>query len=87
MTSAVAGPGATPSCEQVLDACDAALKAKQRELDLADLGIKIRDEHRVELQKENARLREESGAWYRNPFVWAAIGVIAGTYVGARATR
>jgi hypothetical protein len=71
----------------VLKACDEALKAKQRELDLADLGIKIRDQDRIRLQKENAQLRSQSQAWYNNPVVWAAVGMIVGTYVGARATR
>jgi hypothetical protein len=77
----------TPACPDVLRACDAALKAKQRELDLADLGIQYRQDEVVRLQKENTQLRERSGAWYSNPFVWSAIGVIAGTYIGARATR
>lgn len=77
----------TPTCDDVLNSCDAALKAKQRELDLADLGIKIRDDDRVRLQKENADLRDRGSAWYQNPAVWAAIGVIVGAYAGARATR
>lgn len=78
---------ATPKCEQVLSACDAALRAKQRELDLADLGIQYRQDEVSRLQKENAALRDRGTAWYNNSFVWAAIGVIAGTYIGARATR
>ena len=78
---------AETTCDQTLSACDKALKAKQRELDLADLGIKLRDENRQDLLKENAKLREAGSAWYNNPFVWAAIGVIVGTYAGARVTR
>lgn len=77
----------TVSCDETLNACDAALKAKQRELDLSDLGIKIRDDDRVRLQTENARLLERGQAWYSNPAIWAALGVIAGTYIGARAVR
>jgi hypothetical protein len=87
MTTPQMARAETPTCPDVLNACDAALKAKQRELDLADLGIKIRDEDRLRLQKENAALRERGSAWYENPVVWAAIGVIAGSYIGARATR
>lgn len=78
---------ATPTCEEVLNACDAALNAKKRELDLADLGIKIRDEDRERLQTQNARLLERGQAWYENPFIFAAIGVIVGAYAGARAVR
>jgi hypothetical protein len=77
----------TASCDETLNSCDAALKAKQRELDLSDLGIKIRDEDRERLAKENAQLRERGTGLFDNPFVWAALGVIAGTFIGARTTR
>lgn len=83
-TTSLAAP---PTCDDVLNSCDSALKAKQRELDLADLGVKIRDEDRERLQKENTQLRDRGQAWYSNPFVFAALGVIAGAYIGARATR
>ena len=86
-TNALADQAATPKCEQVLSACDQALRAKQRELDLADLGIQYRQDEVSRLQKENAQLREQSGAWYNNPVVFAALGVIAGAFIGARATR
>ncbi len=74
---------AGPDCQTVLDSCDLALKAKQRELDLSDLGVKLRDDNTVQLQKENAQLRDRGQAWYENIFLWAAIGV----FVGARVTR
>lgn len=73
--------------DEKLSACDAALTARTKEANLCDLGVKFYAEQQVTLQKENARLREQSSAWYLNPFVWAAVGVIAGTYIGARATR
>lgn len=86
--SAVAGTGtANADCLDSLNKCDAALNAQKRELQLCDLQVQVRDEHRDMLVKENAALREKGSAWYSNPFVWAALGVIAGTYVGARATR
>lgn len=75
------------SCDEVLNACDAALKAKSRELDLADLGVKIRQTEMERLQTQNAKLLERGASWYDNPFIWAAIGVIAGTYIGAKATK
>lgn len=84
MSPSWAGMG---SCDETLNACDSALKAKQRELDLADLGVKIRDQDRERLIKENAQLRERGTGLFDNPFVWAALGVIAGTFIGARATR
>lgn len=78
-TSLAAGP----SCEQVLDSCDAALKAKQRELDLSDLGVKIRDEDRQRLLTENRELRSQGSSFWTNPFLWATIGL----FVGSRVTR
>jgi len=70
-----------------LQKCDAALEAKKEEARICDLGVKIRTDDRVELQKEIAGLRKANSAWYNNPALWAAIGVIAGTYIGARATK
>lgn len=72
---------AGPSCDDVLNSCGLTLKAKQRELDLADLGIKIRDDDRAVLQKENADLRSADSAWYRNPFLWATIGLFVGSRI------
>lgn len=78
---------ATPTCDEVLNSCDAALKAKQRELDLSTLGIQIRQDEMVRLQKQNTQLLEKGASWYENPAVWAALGVIAGAYIGAKATK
>lgn len=72
-----------PSCDEVLNSCDAALKAKQRELDLADLGVKLRSDEIERLGKENAKLRDQGTAWYNNGFLWATIGL----FIGSRVTR
>lgn len=74
-------------CEKALDACDAALNAKIQEASLCGLGVKLRDDEMARLEKRNAALEERGTAWYSNPFVWAALGVIAGTYIGAGVTR
>jgi hypothetical protein len=73
--------------EQQLQRCDAALYAKVKEADLCNLGVQLRTDEMARLGTENARLRESNQAWHKNPFVWAAIGVIFGAYAGARATR
>lgn len=73
--------------EEKLQACDAALYAKIKEATLCGLGVDLYKEARVVDQKEIAQLRERGAGLFSNPFVWAAIGVIAGTYIGARATR
>ena len=73
----------TPTCNDVLNKCDAALKAKQRELDLADLGVKLRDEQRAMLINENEALRSEGASLWKNPFLWATIGL----FIGSRIAR
>ncbi len=73
--------------DEKLEACDKALYAKIEEARICDLGVKIRTDDRVSLQKENAELRKANSAWYNNPFVWGALGAILGVYAGARATR
>lgn len=73
--------------DEVLNACDKALRAKVQEASLCDLGVKLRDAEIERVSKENAQLRERNQAWIYNPFMWAAIGVIAGAYAGARATK
>lgn len=70
-----------------LDACDRALNAKIQEASLCGLGVQLRTNEIDRVSKENAALRERGSAWYENPAVWAALGVIAGTYIGSRATR
>jgi hypothetical protein len=74
---------AGPSCDEVLNSCDAALKAKQRELDLADLGVKLRSDEIERLGKENAELRDKGTSIFSNPFLWATIGL----FVGSRVVR
>ncbi len=70
-----------------LDACDKALNAKIQEADLCDLGVKLRDDELERIGKENTQLRERGTGLFDNPFVWGAIGVIFGTWAGARAVR
>jgi hypothetical protein len=78
--------GAEP-IEAQLNKCDAALRAKIKEADLCDYGIKIRDDARVLDQKEIAELRSAQSAWHKNPFLWATVGMLVGAYAGIRAVR
>ena len=78
--------GAEPVEEQ-LRRCDLALTAKKEEAHLCDLGVQLRSDEMARLETRNAALEDRGTALFSNPFVWAAIGVIAGTYFGARATR
>lgn len=78
---------AAPSCDEVLQACDAALKSKEKEIDLANYGIRIRDDSRVDLQKQNDELRSAGTSIWSNPFLWATVGLFVGAYTTSRITR
>ncbi len=87
MITSAASPSTSPAsetCESVLQSCDSALKAKQRELDLSDLGIKIRDDDRERLQKENEALRGADTSILKNPVLWLGLGVFLGAYAARR---
>jgi hypothetical protein len=73
--------------EDVLAACDRALNAKIQEASLCGLGVQLRTDEMARITKENETLRSSNASLFKNPFVWAAIGVIFGAYAGARATR
>ena len=68
--------------EEKLNACDAALYAKVKEADLCNLGVQLRSNELERISKENTQLRERGTGLFDNPFVWAAVGVIAGAYIG-----
>lgn len=76
-----------PTCNVVLDACRKAVDEQEKTLSLKDYGIQIRQEEVVRLQTENMKLREADTSILRNPFAWAALGVILGAYAGARVVR
>lgn len=72
---------------ELLGKCDAALRAKMDQVDLCELRIKYRDEEIQRVYKENEMLRNKDRGFFDNPAVWAALGVIAGAFIGARAVR
>lgn len=87
MASSQSSISLAATTDEVLNACDKALRAKINEAALCDLGVKLRNDEIERVAKENAQLRERNQAWFNNPFLWATIGVLVGAYAGARATR
>lgn len=70
-----------------LNKCIAALDAKKQEASLCGLGVQLHKDELSRVTAENTRLRQQQDAWYRSPWLWAAIGSIVGVYAGARAAR
>jgi hypothetical protein len=67
--------------------CDAALNAKIDEAHLCSIGIDYRNKELERMYKENEVLRNKGTGLLDNPAVWAAIGVIAGTFITQRLIR
>lgn len=78
---------AADSCEVTLGLCRSAIAEQEKSISLRDYGIQIRQDEVVRLQLENTKLREADTSLFKNPFIWAAVGVILGAYAGARVTR
>jgi len=74
-------------CGEVIKTCDAALVAKNREIQLCRLGL-VQSVDRiagleVELEKRNSQLQSP----LRNPFVMGMVGVLVGIVVTGYALR
>lgn len=86
-TSLLSTSALSATDSELLSACDKALNAKIQESSLCGLGVQLRTDEISRLSSENAQLRAKGAGFFDNPFIFAAIGVILGTYIGARATR
>lgn len=83
-------PSPTPkiTCNQIIQACDAALAAKNdtiekkdRALQLADLAIQHAQDDTVRSYNELNELKESQNNIWHNPFLWVAVGLIGGILV------
>lgn len=76
---------ATATCEQSLALCDTAVNVcgdlvdKQKtEIGLCRLGLTQSLNHSAMLDLELKDTQESLNAWYRNPFVMVALGLVVG---------
>jgi hypothetical protein len=58
------------------------VEAQEKEIKLCDLALVQSKDRIAALEKETRSLRESNEAWYKNPFVMAALGLAVGA-VGA----
>lgn len=85
ITSILTAPlRANADCKGDIVVCDKALQATKKEVQLCDLAVKeLRDETdalNASLQSEQHKLE----AWYHNPFILVALGMIAGGFLMKR---
>lgn len=75
---------ASPSCNDVINACDKALDAKDNQIKIRDLGLSVRDDQITGLKKDNADLEHSMSAWYRSPYLYLFLGLATGVFVTSK---
>ena len=76
-TNAAKPSSAAPKCDDVIKACDEALEEKNKALKISDIAIQQCQSSRADMINEIEDLRDEVGAWYRNPFIVGLLGAAA----------
>lgn len=69
------------TCEEVLDKCGQAVEAKNKHIQKLELGLAKQTERVVDLSSQLEDKNSQLQAWYRNPFVVGALGLVAGAAV------
>ncbi len=78
---------ARADCKDVIQKCDAAIAAKERQVSLCDLALRQSIERgtmlTLEVQEKDAQL----SAWFRNPFTTVTVGALLGLVVAGIALK
>lgn len=69
------------TCPQVLKACDDVVNAKNEQLRVYGVAIQGYEAETTRLVKENRDLNSKSESMFRNPFLYFALGLVAGVVV------
>lgn len=68
-------------CSQALDLCDRTIDAKNKVIELQDLGIKQLTDQNTQLSSDLKTEEGKAGAFYRNPWFLITLGFITGAVV------
>ena len=71
-------PARLNQCVEVVDACQAALTARKDELKLCNLGLQQSMSTNTQLNEEIENKNAQLSAFYRNPWLMLALGLVAG---------
>lgn len=75
---------ATRSCLDLVKTCDAAIESQGKAIEIRDLRLKAQEDHIGRLTEERDNAEKRASAWYRNPWLWGAVGFGLGVYVMKR---
>ena len=71
-------PARLTQCVEVVDQCKTALEARKREVELCRLGLQQSQSTNSQLNEELEQKNKQLEAWYRNPWLLLAIGLVGG---------
>lgn len=73
----------TPSCKDVINACNDALEDKKTEVIKANVVIQQQDSYNKALTEDLKTTKDSLNAWYHDPKWMTTIGIVLGLGVGA----
>lgn len=74
----------TPTCNEVLQACDKAFEAKKKEVQLCDLALKKSVDQNAALTKEIKDKEASGSSIFKNPFFLMGIGLVGGLIINRK---
>jgi hypothetical protein len=66
------------TCKNIIAACDAALEAKEVQLNMERSYSQLLLDNSIKLDKKITEQQEDLGRWYRNPWTVGGAGVLLG---------
>lgn len=72
------------SCDDIISACDGALDAKNKQIELSDLAIVQLKDQNVVLKDRAEEAEGKLSSIWRNPFVYLGVGFVTGVVLMKR---
>lgn len=75
------------TCEEVIQKCDAALEAKNKQIKKLELGLATQTERVADLSSQLEDKNSQLQSPFRNPFIMGTVGVLIGIVVTGYALK
>lgn len=77
----------TPTCDEVLNACNQVVEKSQRDRESLKEIIRIQDEALKAATKREAELMAQRDSILKNPILWTVVGAFTGLVVGVTISK